>query len=269
MSTPNTPANSFDRAVSYYDETRGFPPGVESQAAALINQVAGLTSASRVFEIGIGTGRIALPLLPFAPRMFGLDISRGMMDVLRGKPGGKAIHLVEGAASALPFPSRTFDACIASHIFHLVEDAAAALDETRRILKTGAPLVSCMSKNGKDKMNFAREAYTGAASDQDATQANKPTLNRASERGGDILAAHGWQPMGEEASIAYKTTTTPRKFMEQFERRVYSSQWGYSDEGHARGMAALRAALAEKFPNRDEVVESDAGFAVQLYLPRA
>lgn len=269
MSISNTPANSFDRAVSYYDETRGFPPGVESQAAALINQVAGLKPASRIFEIGIGTGRIALPLSRFTKHIFGLDVSRGMMDVLRNKPGGKAIHLVEGLASALPFPAHTFDACIAAHIFHLVDDPGAALDETRRILKAGAPLVSCMSKNGKDKLNFAREAYTAAALGQTATQADKPALNRASERGGDILAAHGWQPMGEEASITYKTTTIPRKFMEQFERRVYSSQWGYSDDAHERGMVALRAALAKKFSNLDEVVESDAGFAVQLYLPRA
>lgn len=264
MSTPNTPQKSFDRAVSYYDETRGFPPGVEARAAALISQAAGLTPASRVFEVGIGTGRIALPLLPFAPHLFGLDVSRGMMDVLRGKPGGKAIHLAEGNASALPFPSRTFDACIASHIFHLVDDPSAALDETRRILKAGAPLVSCMSKNGKDKLNFAREAYTAAASGQ----AGREHANHPSQQAPDILAAHGWQMLGEEASIAYKTSTTPRKFTDQFERRVYSSQWGYTDEGHARGMAALRAAIAEKFARPDEVVESEAGFAVQLYLPR-
>lgn len=268
MSTPNTPQKSFDRAVSYYDETRGFPPGVEARAAALISQTAGLTPASRVFEVGIGTGRIALPLLPFSPHLFGLDVSRGMMAVLRGKPGGAAIHLAQGNAQTLPFPSRTFDACIASHIFHLVDDPAAALDETRRILKAGAPLVSCMSKNGKDKLNFARESYTAAASVQTASQGGAPAPSRASERGGDILAAHGWQMLGEEASIAYKTSTTPRKFTDQFERRVYSSQWGYTDEGHARGMAALRAAIAEKFARPDEVVESEAGFAVQLYLPR-
>lgn len=265
MSNTNTPIKSFDRAVGYYDETRGFPPGVESQAAALIARVAGLTPNSRVFEVGIGTGRIALPLLPFVKNIFGLDVSRGMMDVLRGKPRGADVHLAQGNASALPFPSHTFNACIAAHIFHLVDDPETSLNETCRILKFGAPLVSCMSKNGKEKMNFAREAYTTAASGQASPQ----HINRASEKATDIFVTHGWQMLGDEASISFKTVITPRKFADQFERRLFSSQWGYSDNAHERGMAALKTALTAHFSNLDEAVESDSGFAVQLYVPPA
>lgn len=259
----NTPTNSFDRAVTYYDETRGFPPGVEARAAALIQRVAQLKLGSRVFEVGIGTGRIALPLLPFVKNIFGLDVSRGMMDVLRGKPGGADIHLAQGLAESLPFPSGNFDACIAAHIFHLVDSPEAALNEACRVLKAGAALVSCMSKNGKDKLNFAREAYNASASGQ----AGSARGNRASLQATDIFAAHGWQKLGEEAVIDYTISTTPRKFIDRFDRQIYSSQWGYDAEAHARGMRALRSAIAGRFTDLDEMVESEAGFAVQLYLP--
>jgi ubiquinone/menaquinone biosynthesis C-methylase UbiE len=60
------PSNSinFDRAASYYDETRGFPAGVEEQVGAFIAQSVNLDANSRVLEVGVGTGRIALPLSP-------------------------------------------------------------------------------------------------------------------------------------------------------------------------------------------------------------
>ena len=55
---------AFDRAAGYYDNTRGFPAGVEGEIGALMAQAGDLSSASRVLEIGVGTGRIALPVAP-------------------------------------------------------------------------------------------------------------------------------------------------------------------------------------------------------------
>jgi hypothetical protein len=41
----------FDRAADYYDETRGFPPGEETGAAAQFAQAGNLTRQSRVLEV--------------------------------------------------------------------------------------------------------------------------------------------------------------------------------------------------------------------------
>src|SRR5262245_40719864 len=106
---------AFDRAADYYDETRGFPPGEEQTAAALISQTGGLTPASKVIEIGVGTGRIALPLARYVGAYFGVDISRPMMARLRAKQNGEPISLVEGDATRLPFASHSFDAAVAVH----------------------------------------------------------------------------------------------------------------------------------------------------------
>jgi ubiquinone/menaquinone biosynthesis C-methylase UbiE len=257
---PNT-LKSFDRSVSYYDETRGFPAGVESQAAALICKAANLNQRSAIFEIGIGTGRIAVPLLPFVNRICGLDVSRGMMDVLRNKPRGREIHLTQGLGTALPFENGVFDGCIAAHIFHLIDDPQMALNEVARVLKSGAPLISCMSKNGDEKMNFAREAYNAAASNEPAPK------KRGSQCAAEIIEAYGWRAIGAEQILSYKTHTVPRVFIEQHQRRIYSSQWGHDDAAHARGMHAMQEAIAQKYADIDQVVVSESGFAVQLYLP--
>jgi ubiquinone/menaquinone biosynthesis C-methylase UbiE len=49
-----------------------------------------------VLELGIGTGRIALPLAALGLDVHGVDSSPDMIAVLRAKPGGEAVTIHEG-----------------------------------------------------------------------------------------------------------------------------------------------------------------------------
>src|SRR5262249_9657665 len=49
-----------------------------------------------VVELGIGTGRIALPLAARGIRVHGIDLSEAMVARLRAKPGGEAIGVTIG-----------------------------------------------------------------------------------------------------------------------------------------------------------------------------
>ncbi len=55
-----------------------------------------LAQGGRVLELGIGTGRVALPLQQSGLRVEGIDSSPAMVDRLRGKPGGDMIPVVMG-----------------------------------------------------------------------------------------------------------------------------------------------------------------------------
>ncbi len=83
-----------ERVAATYDESSDiFEPGAVDAAADVL---AGLAGGGRALELGIGTGRIALPLARHGVEVHGIDLSRAMVARLRAKPGGDAIGVTIG-----------------------------------------------------------------------------------------------------------------------------------------------------------------------------
>jgi SAM-dependent methyltransferase len=55
-----------------------------------------LSQGGRALELGIGTGRIALPLHHAGIEVHGIDASQAMLDKLKAKPGGESIQITLG-----------------------------------------------------------------------------------------------------------------------------------------------------------------------------
>ncbi|NJD26878.1 MAG: class I SAM-dependent methyltransferase [Chloroflexi bacterium] len=70
-----------------------FAPEVVEPAVSFLAELAG---AGRALELGIGTGRIALPLAARGVSVAGIDLSRAMVRRLRSKPGGRDLPVVIG-----------------------------------------------------------------------------------------------------------------------------------------------------------------------------
>jgi SAM-dependent methyltransferase len=147
-------SRSFDRAAPFYDRTRGLPgPAVAALTSVLVAELAG---RGRAVEIGVGTGRIALPLQQAGVEMVGVDLSRAMMAVLVEKTGGAApFPLAEADATALPFPADSFGAGVASHVFHLIAGWREALHELVRVIRPGGVVLS--SRGGSEGSSILRE----------------------------------------------------------------------------------------------------------------
>jgi SAM-dependent methyltransferase len=90
------PENYFGEDVAArYDESIGewSEPEVIEPAVALLAELAADGAA---LELGIGTGRIALPLVDRGVPVHGIDLSEEMVARLRAKPGGDAIPVAIG-----------------------------------------------------------------------------------------------------------------------------------------------------------------------------
>lgn len=79
-----------DRIADVYDEW------YEPMDRAAIEVLAKLASGGRALELGIGTGRIALPLASSGIEVHGIDASTAMVAKLRAKPGGQEIPVTMG-----------------------------------------------------------------------------------------------------------------------------------------------------------------------------
>ncbi len=128
---------SFDQAAGYYDRTRGLPPGAAAAVEALLR--AELDGRGPCLEIGIGTGRIALPLAIAGIEIHGVDISEPMLARLQQKAAaaGVEVRVQVGDATALPYEDDAFAAGIECRVFHLIDDWPQAARELVRVVRPG------------------------------------------------------------------------------------------------------------------------------------
>jgi SAM-dependent methyltransferase len=84
-----------ESVAATYDDEEGemFAPEVVDAAVGLLARLAG---SGRALELGIGTGRIALPLARRGVPVHGIDMSRAMVARLNAKPGGDVIGVTIG-----------------------------------------------------------------------------------------------------------------------------------------------------------------------------
>jgi SAM-dependent methyltransferase len=89
-----------DRGADLYDEWYQDLPGTRD----CVERLAELAGRGPVLELGIGTGRLALPLAERGLRVHGVDSSSAMLARLRSKPGGERIHASIGDMAEIAIP---------------------------------------------------------------------------------------------------------------------------------------------------------------------
>jgi SAM-dependent methyltransferase len=90
------PENYFDERIASSYEAKWpniFEPAVVDPAVSFLADLAGPGPA---LELGIGTGRLALPLSQRGVRVHGIDLSPDMIAELRAKPGTDSIDVTIG-----------------------------------------------------------------------------------------------------------------------------------------------------------------------------
>lgn len=129
----------FDWAASFYDFTRAIPDDLLKKTFTAMKERMELKQGSKILEVGIGTGRISIPLLEelsgLNVQILGIDISEKMLlKCLKKTSSHNNIELVRADGYFLPF-SKGFEVIITSHILHLVSDPFKFIKGLLRLLK--------------------------------------------------------------------------------------------------------------------------------------
>lgn len=251
---------NFDRAADYYDATRGFPDGVAPKVGQFIAENVPFTKNSHLLEVGIGTGRIALPLAPHVGSITGFDISWEMMAKLRQNRTDEPIELAAADAHTMPFADRSFNAVMITHVLHLVPDPARVLEEIKRVIKSDGVFVHMRNK------------YHRGQAFQAVFDAWNTTTSIASEQShrqwfsvDDLIIDSGWI-VQDVYEYTYPYTANLDDYLISLEQRQWSHTWPMDDTIWQSGIEAVQQAVVEHFAgNRDVESPAEGAFQVQVY----
>jgi len=121
----------FDRIADVYDETRRV---LDEETLNGIREMLTKHACHSILEIGIGTGRVSLPLMRSGYDITGADVSRKMMQKAKVK-GVANLILADGRVT--PFREKSFDATLMAHVFHLLDDPLVVMREAARVSRVG------------------------------------------------------------------------------------------------------------------------------------
>jgi SAM-dependent methyltransferase len=102
-SVPPYDASTYgERIADVYDDW----PTVPRNTDRAVEFLAGLAGPGPILELGIGTGRLALPLVERGFAVSGIDASAAMVARLRAKPGAERVRVAMGDFADVPIDGR-------------------------------------------------------------------------------------------------------------------------------------------------------------------
>ena len=120
---------------------------------AYIFKQAGLDNASRVLEVGCGTGAI-LSELPEPSSLHGLDVDFAALTQCQVYVS--TASLIQGNALALPYSVQIFDIVYCHFLLLWVRDPLQALFEMKRVAKRGAHIMAFAEPDYKARLDQPR-----------------------------------------------------------------------------------------------------------------
>ncbi|WP_281542261.1 class I SAM-dependent methyltransferase [Maribacter aestuarii] len=130
----------FDKNVEAYEHWyEEYPEVYQSEIDAIREQLQKLPENIRGIEVGLGTGRFALPL--------GIKEGVEPSEAMAKKAINRGIEVIDGTAERLPYGDLHFDFVLFVTICHL-ENMKNALAEAHRVLKhKGCVIIAFLDKD--------------------------------------------------------------------------------------------------------------------------
>lgn len=139
--TESSTRKIYDIHAMFYDAT--FGRLVKRRIAKAIEHM-NIGAEDVVLDLGIGTG-VSLNYYPKDKgRVYGVDLSSGMLRECRKKINERGLQhatVFQADALHLPFADDTFDHIFISHVISVVSDPYKLVQEAQRVAKPGARIV--------------------------------------------------------------------------------------------------------------------------------
>jgi SAM-dependent methyltransferase len=130
------------RMVNWYSGRMVVSESTNSLKNALeVDAIRRFARGPEIVDIGVGTGRAALPLVAEGYHVTGIDSSQAMLDETRRLAAGAPIALKVGDVAALPCADNAFDCAVALNVLVHFPNWRESLLEWRRVVRPGGRMV--------------------------------------------------------------------------------------------------------------------------------
>lgn len=250
-----------EQLATEYDETRGIGETSMRQLTATLRSE--LHDAQPCLEVGVGTGRISLPLHEAGIDVVGIDPSAPMLARLLTKGEGRPpFPLLRADALALPFGEARFGSALFCHVLHLIPAWQDAIAETVRILRPGGRLLVELVR-GRDRTT--EEAEVRAHFHQVAGVPPHAPLGVRDPDAVDACFRHlGWRGRELPTVIAERQATL-RQMIDQWERGIHSSNRHLAEAERRRAAAATRDWAEARFGTLDRLATRERAIEWRAY----
>lgn len=250
---------SFDRAADFYDQTRDLAEPVATRGLPALLKLLAPGATGRLLDVGIGTGRIAGPLLDRGADVIGIDLSLKMMAKLRAKK--PAVRIAQADASRLPFADHTFDAALTTHVLHLIGPWRAALREFKRVIKPGGVYLNAWHHHQDRSVGQALRDEWHARLRARGVDGRRPGAQQPDEIIAELKTLGDFE---EIELVRYPTTSTARFELERIASRVMSDAWQVPEEIYDVTLNETRDWAAREYGDLDRLVVEDRRFIAQI-----
>ena len=122
--------------------TRVLSFGLDRGWKTRLIEIADVRPGTRLLDLACGTGDLAFEGARRGASAVGLDITPGMIDLARAKPGASGLAWLVGDMAALPVASGSFDLVTTGYGLRNTSDLTGALADIHRVLRPGGRLCS-------------------------------------------------------------------------------------------------------------------------------
>jgi SAM-dependent methyltransferase len=249
----------FDRAVEYYDRTRGLSEEVTQLTSALLARE--LRGRGFCLEVGVGTGLVALPLAAAGLPMVGLDLSGPMLGKLVEKAGGRApFPLVRGDATRLPFADDHFGGAVVRHVLHLVPEWRNVIAELVRVVEAGG-IVLLSRGDIPPAWREATDLFRGLV--------GEPSFARGLEAWDPGTVDRAFEGYGARARslppIAERVPQSLGSFLDQMADGLHSWTWEVDEPTRRSAAGEVKAWALERFGTLDPPEARDVAIEWRAY----
>ncbi len=221
-------------AAARYDAARRLPDVTQRQWATLLTSHV-RDSISRALDLGCGAGRFTTLLADtFNCSVIGVEPAAAMSKIAKQTLQSYAtIEVRTGQAEALPLKDDAVDLVFMSQVYHHLERPLRALQEARRVLRTGGWFVVRTSTQEANQDAPWLPFFPEARRIEEARVPSRADIiETAAQVGFDCQHVEG---------VKQRFADSPREYVGKIGGRGLSSLVSISDESFARGLMRLQA----------------------------